>query len=708
MRAPVLRFAAVAGWAGLFTALLATSVPPRVQATEAAVTYSRQIAPILYANCAVCHHLGGSGPFSLTSYAEAKRWGSLLKQVTATRYMPPWLPAPGHGEFADARRLSEEQIALIGRWVDAGMPEGDVGEAPPPPRFSTGWQLGPPDLVLEVDSPTTVPASGTDLFRNLILPVPIDRTRWVRAMEIKPGSPRVVHHANLLIDRTASLRRQHPQDWKFGIAGMDINVDAGEQFDPDSHFLNWKPDSTALVEAPETPWRIDPGNDLVLNEHLKPTGKVESVRTRIGLYFTDKPATRFPMLLQLEHDAALDIPAGEPRFAVEDRMTLPEDVDVLAVYPHAHYLGKRLEGWATLPGGERRDLILIPSWDIDRQSIYRFARPVALPAGSVVHMRYEYDNSAGNPHNPHTPPVRVTAGNRSEDEMGHLWLQVLPRALPTAATDPRAPLMRAWMENRLTKVPNDPEALFNLASLDLSGGEAVKAVMLYRRALEAGPKDVRVLTALGSALYKAGEWQEARARFEAAVALDGSYADARMDLAILDLQHDRAAEAEAQFRALLAGSPKDAAALNGLGSALLAQGRAGEAQGLFEQVIVQDPENFDANYNLATIMASSGHLEGALAYLRRASAVRPGDVDAYRGLVALYNQTDRLSEALEQQQAVVSLVPNEPDEWNNLGMLNLKAGKQAAAREAFEHTLRLDPVNVVAKARLARIGDGPR
>ena len=249
-----LRTAAILITATAATCLIATTRYPRtVQAEEAPITYARHIAPIVYKNCTTCHHPGGAGPFSLLTYADAKRWGTLMQQVTTSRYMPPWLPEPGFGNFADSRRLAENDIDLIRKWAASGMPQGDPAEAPTPPIYTADWQIGPPDLILTVDSPMQVPASGTDLFRNFILPVPIDRTRYIRAMQIKPGSPRVVHHANVIIDRTASLRRLHPADWQLGIEGMDITIDSGASFDPDSHFLFWKPDSTALVEPASMP-----------------------------------------------------------------------------------------------------------------------------------------------------------------------------------------------------------------------------------------------------------------------------------------------------------------------------------------------------------------------------------------------------------------------------------------------------------------------
>jgi hypothetical protein len=233
---------------------------------------------------------------------------------------------------------------------------------------------------------------------------------YIRAMEIRPGAPQVVHHANILIDRTQSFRQQHPNDWEAGIPGMDITLDAGNTFDPDSHFLFWKPDTPVLIEPEGKPWRIDLGNDLILNIHLRPSGKPETVDTEVGLYFTDKPPTELPMLIQLDRDDGLDIPAGDSHFVLEDTLKLPVDVEVLGIYPHAHYLGRDMQAWATLPSGEKEWLIWIRDWDIDRQSVYRYRKPIELPKGAVVHMRYTYDNSSANPRNPHDPPRRASPG----------------------------------------------------------------------------------------------------------------------------------------------------------------------------------------------------------------------------------------------------------------------------------------------------------
>jgi Flp pilus assembly protein TadD/mono/diheme cytochrome c family protein len=727
--------ATLLGTAALF-ALLAQLPHTPVRAAAAPVTFNRHIAPILYNHCSSCHHPGGSGPFSLLSYADATRWGAVIQTVTQTRYMPPWLPEPGFGNFADSRRLSAEDLMLIKAWVEAGMPEGEPTEAPKPPVFSNDWQLGPPDLILRVTSAMQVPASGTDLFRNFILPVPITQTKYIRALEIKPGAPQVVHHANILIDRTASLRHQHPGDWQQGIPGMELTVDSGEAFDPDSHFLFWKPDSPALIEPSGMPWRLDPGNDLILNMHLKPTGAPETVQATVGLYFADKPTATHPMLLQLEHDDALDIPAGDPAFVVEDHLRLPVDVDVLGVYPHAHYLGKKLEGYAVLPNGEKKWLILIRDWDIDRQSVYRFQSPVFLPKNSVLTMRYTYDNSKANIRNPNNPPIRVKAGNRSVDEMGHLWLQVLPRPLPNSNRDPRLLLEQAWMQNKLRKDPDDHIALYNVASVDMIGSNFTSAATLYRRALARTPDDVRTLTALGTALDGTGDWRQAQAEYQKALTVDPENIDARFDLAHLEFKHGSYAQAEQEYRRLLVEAPKDASVHNELGSVLAATNRPIDAQHEFEIAITLAPNNFEALYNLAgieadnnniphaaelleqalkqkddadahqllgSIYAQSGKLADALQQLKAVQLLRPHDTVPHRQLAQLYAQMGQLRDAISEENAALTLDPKNADDWNNLGVLHARDGDTAAARRDFEHALALNPRHAAARANLARL-----
>ena len=212
---------------------------------------------------------------------------------------------------------------------------------------------------------------------------------------------------------------------------------------PASGFREWTSRSCPLASSPKvtsfsgnldrrprrrpTTWRgVSSRAPIRLNMHLRPSGKPEEVRPSIGLYFTDKAPTRFPMLLQLEHDGALDIPPGETSFTVTDQLELPVDVTLLAVYPHAHYLGREVQGTARLPDGTTRWLVHITDWDLNWQAVYHLQEPMFLPKETVVWMEWTYDNSSANVRNPHSPPERVRNGDRASDEMGRLWLRVLP------------------------------------------------------------------------------------------------------------------------------------------------------------------------------------------------------------------------------------------------------------------------------------------
>ena len=430
-----------------------------------AVDFNHDIAPIIYKNCASCHRPGEAGPFPLLSYQDVKKHARQIADVTRRRYMPPWLPEPGFGDFSDDARLSEAEIKTIADWAAAGSPEGSGTVTPP--HFPEGWQFGQPDLIVEASSAFAVPASGPDVYYNFVLHPAVKTARYVRAIEIRPGRKNLIHHANLYVDRARSAK-QGP--------GMDPLIER-TVFEPDDgHFLFWKPGSNPVAEDP---WVLDPGNNLVLNVHLQPSGKPETVRPTVGLYFTDEKPKKLPMLIQLEHDGALNIPAGAKDFVVSDDFTLPRDVTILSVYPHAHSLGHLMDAYATLPSGERKPIIRIANWDPAWQSVYHYRQPLFLPKGTVISMRYHYDNSASNPRNPNHPPKRVQEGNRATDEMGHLWLQVL--------TSSRLDLQQAMLQRRLEKYPDDFEAHLHLGMVLLSRLNSGAALSHLQAAVKAEP-----------------------------------------------------------------------------------------------------------------------------------------------------------------------------------------------------------------------------
>ena len=529
----------------------------------AAPTFTHDIAPIVFRSCAPCHHADGAGPFSLLTYEDVKKHARQIGVVTRSRFMPPWLPAAGYGDFEDERRLSASEIRTIQDWVARDAPEGPTAELPAPPSFEEGWQLGPPDLVIAAPQPFAMPASGPGLFWNFVLSPKIETRRYVRAIEIRVGNPRLVHHANLVIDRTGSLAARGD-----GFPGMELALERSV-FDLDGHFLFWKPGSVPYSEPDGFSWTLGPGNNLVLNAHMQPSGKEEKVQPSVGLYFTDKPPTHFPLLIQLEHDGTLDIPAGRSDFLDADDFRLPLAVDVLAIYPHAHYLGKLLEAYATLPDGSRKWLIRIPDWNLNWQAIYRYRSPLFLPKGSVVSMRYHYDNSAANPRNPNRPPKRVRAGNEATDEMGHLWLQLLPRS----AGDHRRELAEAWMRHRVAKYPTDFASNLQLGALALSRLDAAGAASALAVAVRVQPEDAIAHNLYGSALQTLGRSREALEQFQIAVRQKGDFVNARYNLARALIKAGRLDEAVENLRPVIAAYPNDQAAREYLASALAARAR---------------------------------------------------------------------------------------------------------------------------------------
>ncbi len=640
-------------------------------AQNESVTFNRDIAPVVFEYCAACHHTGGSAPFALTSYREVQSRAKQIAEVTATRYMPPWLPEPNHISFANERRLSDAQIKLIQRWVTNGTVEGNAKDLPSTPRFPLSrldaWQLGQPDLIIKMDEGFILPASGGDVFRNFVLPLPVTVTKFVKAVEILPSNPKVVHHANLLIDRSHAARALDKADAGPGFSGMQVDL-ASESFDPDSHFLFWKPGAPPAVEPDGMAWRCEPDTDLVLNLHLFPAGKPERIAVEVGLYFSDQPQTIFPMLLQLEYDGALDIPAGKSDFTITDSLTLPVDVDALGVYPHAHYLGQDLLATAKLPNGETKTLIHITRWDLSWQGVYQFRAPVFLPKGTVISMRYVYDNSAANPRNPHSPPRRVRAGNRSSEEMGHLWLQVLPHPAEVNGQDARLALQEAVMRRRLQKYPADFTAHFNLAAALQAAGRDGEAIPHFQRALQTRPNDAVALTSLGASLQAMMRRAEAIRAYRQALRVRPDYGNARYNLGNLLAQMGEWKEALIELREFVKQQPNDAAGRNSLGSALAMSGQPAEATVQFREAVRLQPDNDEIETNLAAVLA----------------------------------QQNLPAEAIQHYQTALRINPRNATAHNELGVLLAQQNKLTEALNHFEQAVKLDSTNVSAKENLAR------
>lgn len=448
----------VFSWMSACLIVLAASRPS--PATE--VTFSKEIAPIIFQNCTLCHRPGEAAPFDLQTYADVQKRGELITQIVKDRIMPPW--KPGHGDYAlrDELRLTDQQIALIETWVSQGMPEGNRADLPAMPEFTPGWMLGEPDLVVSMKDAFPVPAEGPDIYRNFVIPLNLTTEHWVRAIDFRPSARSVVHHSLFFFDATGKARKLEAEDSQPGFKGgmgaiirlrggapggptlIDDQGDTGKaQIRPIGLAGRGSANSGptfgplggwALGAMPRPlptglAFRLPAGSDLVLSTHFHPSGKAEDETSTIGLYFSKEPTTKKFTGIQIPAAfgafKGIDIPPGEKEYVIEDTFELPIDVEAFGTSAHAHYLAKTMTLTAILPNGQTKVLLTIPDWDFAWQGQYQFQEYVRLPKGTRLHTRIVYDNSADNPRNPSDPPVRVHFGEESTDEMGSMTLLVV-------------------------------------------------------------------------------------------------------------------------------------------------------------------------------------------------------------------------------------------------------------------------------------------
>ena len=649
------------------------------------VTFNKDVAPIVFANCVSCHRPGGSAPFSLMTFAEVRQRASLIAAVTDSHFMPPWQPDLEFGEFEGDRRLSHASIDIVRQWVADGSLEGDFRDLPPVPKFPSDWQMGPPDLVVTMPEPFEVPADGPDVFRNFVVRVPISERRFVEALEFRPGTPKVVHHVRILLDESNEVRRLDAADAAPGFGGMDV---PGARF-PEGHFLGWTPGKMTTREA--YPWAFEPGTDFVIQMHLKPSGRRETVRASIGLHYADTAPARTPVLLRLG-SKTMDIPAGDRTYTISDDYELPVDVSALSIYPHAHYLGKEMTVIAKLPDGSAENLLHIPSWDFNWQDEYEYTHPIALPRGTTITMVYTYDNSADNPHNPSSPPQRTRFGQDTTDEMGELLVQVLPKDAAGAARL-RADMQQktlltdvAGEEKIVADTPGNFEARNALAVGYVQLGRTREALDQFHTVLQASPDHPKANYNLGLLAMSAGRMDEAYEYFVHALKTRPDYAEAENNLGVLVESEGLPDEAVEHYRRALAAKPSHAAAHGNLGRILLRQGKTKEALSHFRDAVRARPDDADAQYNLARALSLDGQVRDGVMHLRRALERRPDSPAMLADLawmLTLEGDARNPKEALEAAERA-----NQLSNGQNPVVLDALAGAYAADEE-WEHAVKI-------------------
>ena len=367
---------------------------PKPAKVAAKPTYSKDVAPILQDNCQQCHRPGQVGPFSLVSYEQARKRADDISNVVLDRRMPPWKPDPKVGPaFQHSKALSDDEIATVAAWAEAGAPEGDKADLPPAPTYRDGWALGDPDLVLEAAEDFAIPAGGDDIYRCFVIPTNLPEDRYIAAIEYQPGNRKVVHHVLAYVDTSGKARKLDEADPGLGYScfsgpGVEIHGDLG----------GWAPGMEPSFLPDGVGRSLPSQSDVVMQVHYHPGGKAEADRTKIGIYFARKPVKQI-----LHWNAAikfdLAIPPRSKNFEAEagwkdprGGWTIPVDVTALAVTPHMHQLGRDMTVTVTFPDGKDMDLIRIGDWDFNWQNNYYFEKPIDLPKGSVLKVRAHYDN----------------------------------------------------------------------------------------------------------------------------------------------------------------------------------------------------------------------------------------------------------------------------------------------------------------------------
>jgi hypothetical protein len=383
------------------------------------VTFTKDIASILYNNCTKCHRPNEIGPFPMTNYEEIEPWSEMIQYVTSIRYMPPWKADPSYSHFIGERVLTDEQIDLIAEWVDLGSPYGNASEEPELPQFPTGSQIGTPDLVLSMAESYVHHGGNEDEYRVFVLPTGLTEDQQIATVELRPGNTRILHHALFGYDVTGTAQAMDDADPKYGydgFGGFGIDEVLNNMFP--GYVPGQKP-----VPYPEGLGQILPaGSDFLMQVHYGPFPNESVDSSTINIFFKKEPVER-----QVENLIFLPIPQFQvselflmPPNTVKTfhcQYTTPLKASVFAIWPHAHLLNKSYEVYAIHPNGDTTNLIRIPDWDFNWQGAYNFKKFIVLEPGSTIHVYATYDNTINNPNNPNSPPAWVTWGEKTTDEM---------------------------------------------------------------------------------------------------------------------------------------------------------------------------------------------------------------------------------------------------------------------------------------------------
>jgi len=394
----------------LFACLVAitSSAEKTSEAANNNVTFSKDVAPILFKSCAGCHRPGEIAPMSLLTYKDARPWAKAIREKVINRQMPPWHADPKHGEWLNDRRISQEAIDTIASWVDNGAKEGDPKDLPPTPQFTSGWRIGKPDETFSVPE-QSVPAEGVVNYQYLTVPTNFKEDHWITAAEIRSTGSEAVHHVIVFIQEPGTTRAD---------ARLLVGFAPGE--DP-------------AMYAPGFARRVPAGSNLVFQIHYTPNGTALKDTTMVGLIYAKAPV-KYAVVTRPVLEARFVIPAGDPNYEVRSAYTFNEPAHLYSFMPHMHLRGKDFEYRAVFPDGTSKILLSVPSYDFSWQTYYVTKEPIAVPKGTRIECVAHFDNSTNNKYNP-DPTKAVRWGDQTWEEMMIGWLSFVYDSPPPKTTE---------------------------------------------------------------------------------------------------------------------------------------------------------------------------------------------------------------------------------------------------------------------------------
>jgi hypothetical protein len=383
--------------------------------TPATPTFNKDVAPILQKNCMTCHRAGQVAPMSLQNYKEARPWAKSIREMVAERRMPPWLADPHYGEFANDRRLSQKEVDTIVAWVDGGLKEGDPKDLPANPKFTEGWTIGQPDLVLSMTEEYSVPADGVVPYKYFVVPTNFSEDRYIQAAEIKPGNRAVVHHVIVTV--------REPDEGKPPGAGEirdpQEEGEARRGRNPDGMLVGTAPGMPPLMLQPGKAKLVKKGSVLVFQMHYTTNGEAAKDRTGVGLIFARTPVEK-RVITTGAFARDLAIPPGDPNYQTKASFTFKEDSHILSFMPHMHVRGKDFEYRLVYPDGSSKIVLSVRRYDFNWQLSYWLKDALVVPKGTRLECTAHFDNSTNNKYNP-DPTKLVRWGPQTWEEMMIGW-----------------------------------------------------------------------------------------------------------------------------------------------------------------------------------------------------------------------------------------------------------------------------------------------